>query len=117
MKEEFTWQFGEPISREEKEATFKTKFPFKKECLDEQIDRITANETIESLMQQLPATIPFDDLQQAKLVIRKLTDLVWQAGYVVYKNPGERDFEAVSVKYVTYPTLILTLHYLLKELC
>lgn len=117
MKEDFTWQFGEPITREEKEATLKTKFPFKKECLDEQIDRITSGESIESLLQQLPPTIPFDDVQEAKLVITRLTDLVWQAGYVVYKAPGNRNFEKVSVKYVTYPTLKLTLHYLLKELC
>jgi len=106
---EFTWQFGQPIHREDKKENFKG------ECLDEQVDRIVGKDTtVEDLLEELPPEIQYDPVRSMRLKIWKIGNLVYQAGYYVYIDPGNRVFEQTAVEFETQPSLRLAL-YLLKQ--
>lgn len=93
------WQFGES-----------------EEKLENEVNNIVGNTTIELLLSQLPSEISCTDEQMAQLQIKKLGNIVWQVGYSAYKQPGLRDFEKSSVIYATEPSLKLALFEVLEEL-
>lgn len=86
------------------------------DALGKEVGKIVGDTTVDQLLSELPAEIPYDDAQDAKLVIRKLSDLVWTAGYMIYRSPKEKCFEKSSVLFSTQPTLLLTLYDLREEL-
>ena len=109
MSANFTWQFGQPIHREDKKENFKG------ECLDEQVDRIVGKDTtVEDLLEELPPEIQYDPVRSMRLKIWKVVNLVYQARYYVYIDPGRRVFEQTAVEFETQPSLRLAL-FLLKE--
>ena len=93
------WQFGEVL-----------------DALEKEVNKIVGDATTEDLLAKLPAEIPYDDIQTAKLTIHKLGDIVWQVSYMVYLDPKTRHFEKVSTKAVTEPSLRLALFEMDKEL-
>ena len=93
------WQFGETL-----------------EALNKEVEQIVKGKTTEELLNELPPEIPYDEFQEAKLVIKKLGDLVWQVSYMIYLDPKTRRFEKVSVSAVTEPSLKLALFEMLEEL-
>lgn len=93
------WQFGEAL-----------------DALGKEVGKIVGDTTVDQLLSELPAEIPYDDVQDAKLVIRKLSDIVWTAGYMIYRSPKEKCFEKASVLFSTEPTLLFTLYMLREEL-
>lgn len=93
------WQFGEAL-----------------EAMEKEVDQIVKGKTVEELLNELPAEIPYDDVQEAGLVIKKLGDIVWQVSYMVYLDPKHRNFEKVSIKAVTEPSLKLALFEMGEEL-
>lgn len=114
---EFTWQFGQPIHREDKDkfVDLKTGRAWIGECLDEQVDRIVGKDTtVEDLLEELPPEIQYDPVRSMRLKIWKVGNLVYQAGYYVYVDPGSRDFEQTAVEFETQPSLRLAL-FLLKQ--
>ena len=92
------WQFGESH-----------------EALEEEVNKIVGQETLEELLAKIPDEIPYHDTT-AKLGIFKLGGTVWQVSYQVLLDPKTRHFEKVSVKYVTEPSLRLALFEMLKEI-
>jgi hypothetical protein len=93
------WQFGES-----------------EEKLENEVNNIVGNTTIEQLLSQLPSEISCSNEQTAQLQIKKLGNIVWQVGYAVYKEPRLKDFEKSSVIYTTEPSLKLALFEMLEEL-
>lgn len=93
------WQFGEAL-----------------EAMEKEVNQIVKGKTVEELLNELPPEIPYDDLQEAGLVIKKLGDIVWQVSYMVYLDPKHRYFEKVSIKAVTEPSLKLALFEMGEEL-
>lgn len=99
MAMKLKWQFGEAL-----------------EAMEKEVDQIVKGKTVEELLNELPAEIPYDDVQEADLVIRKLGDIVWQVSYMVYLDPKHRHFEKVSIMAVTEPSLKLALFEMAEEL-
>ena len=81
-----------------------------------EVDGIVGNATVEELLDRLPSEIPFNDSQSAHLTVRKLGGIVYQVSYLVYKDVGRRNFEAVSILFTTQPTLKLALYEMVQEL-
>ena len=117
MNTNFTWQYGQPIHREDKDkyVILETGQPWKGECLDEQVDRIVGKDTtLEDLLKRLPPHIQYDPIQQMRLKIWKVGDLVWQVGYYIYIDPTSRTFQETAVEYENQPDLRLAL-FLLEQ--
>ncbi len=57
--DKFTWEFGQPIHIEDKKEIPGVRPEFKGECLDEQLDRILGNTTVQDYLDQLPSEISF----------------------------------------------------------
>ena len=93
------WQFGEAL-----------------EAMEKEVDQIVKGKTLDELLNELPAELPYDDVQSAKLVIKKLGDIVWQVSYMVYLDPKSRHFEKVSIRAVTEPSLKLALFEMREEI-
>ena len=93
------WQFGEAL-----------------EAMEKEVDQIVKGKTLDGLLNELPAELPYDGVQSAKLVIKKLGDIVWQVSYMVYLDPKSRHFEKVSIKAVTEPSLRLALFEMYEEI-
>ena len=109
--ENFTWRPGQPVHREDKYEKYTG------ECLDEQVDRIIGKDTtLEDLLAELPGEIPFSPTQNMWLAIQKCINLVWQVGYYIYKDPGNRDWDEVPVEYENQPDLRLALYNLLQKI-
>ncbi len=96
--------------------TLKWQFGQATDELEKDVNKIVGDATVDALLSDLPAEIPYDDIQTARLTITKLGDLVWQVSYVVYIDPKTRHFEKVSIKAVTEPSLKLALFEMTKEL-
>lgn len=99
MSKNLKWQFGNPLEEVEKE-----------------VKEITKGKDVKEYLSTLPSELPYNEIQSAKLEIRKLGSLVWTAGYYIYKDPGRKNFEKINVVSSTEPTLELTLHNLLIQL-
>ena len=99
MAMKLKWQFGEAL-----------------EAMEKEVDRIVNGKTVEEMLNELPAELPYDDIQSAKLVIKKLGDIVWQVSYMVYLGPKSRHFEKVSIRAVTEPSLRLALFEMYEEI-
>ena len=99
MAMKLKWQFGEAL-----------------EAMEKEVDQIVKGKTLDELLNELPAELPYDDVQSAKLVIKKLGDIVWQVSYMVYLDPKNRHFEKVSIKAVTEPSLRLALFEMREEI-
>ena len=93
----------------------KWRFGESEELLSKEVEGIVGDATVEELLGRLPSDIPFSDSQNAHLTIRKLGSIVYQVSYVVYKDPGNTDFEKVSVLFTTQPDLRLALYEMLLE--
>ena len=99
MAMKLKWQFGEAL-----------------EAMEKEVDQIVNGKTVEEMLNELPPELPYNDIQSAELVIRKLGDIVWQVAYVVYLDPKKRHFEKVSIKAVTEPSLRLALFEMHEEI-
>lgn len=99
MAMKLKWQFGEAL-----------------EAMEKEVDQILKGKTLDELLNELPAELPYDDVQSAKLVVKKLGDIVWQVSYMVYLDPKSRHFEKVSIKAVTEPSLRLALFEMREEI-
>lgn len=95
--------------------TLKWKFGQVQDTLEKEVDKIVGNATVEELLEQVDPEIPYDDIQTARLSIRKLSNLVWQVSYVIFLDPKTRHFEEVSIKSVTEPSLRLALFEINKQ--
>lgn len=93
------WQFGEAL-----------------EAMEKEVDQIVKGKTLDELLNELPAELPYDDVQSAKLAIKKLGDIVWQVSYMVYLDPKSRHFEKASIRAVTEPSLRLALFEMCEEI-
>ena len=99
MAMKLKWQFGEAL-----------------EAMEKEVNQIVNGKTVEEMLNELPAELPYDDIQRAKLVIKKLGDIVWQVSYMVFLDPRNKRFEKFSVRAVTEPSLKLALLEMLEEL-
>ena len=99
MAKKLKWQFGEA-----------------EELLENEVNAIVGEFTVEQLLALLPAEMQYDETQNAHLQIRKLGNIVWQVSYVIYKDPYRRDFEKVCISYVTEPSLKLALFEMYEEI-
>ena len=99
MAMKLKWQFGEAL-----------------EVMGKEVDQIVKGKTLDELLNELPAELPYNDIQSAKLVIKKLGDIVWQVSYMVYLDPKSRHFEKVSIRAVTEPSLKLALFEMREEI-
>ena len=99
MAMKLKWQFGEAL-----------------EAMEKEVDQIVKGKMLDELLNELPAELPYDDVQSAKLVIKKLGDIVWQVSYMVYLDPKSRHFEKVSIRAVTEPSLKLALFEMREEI-
>ena len=99
MANKLEWQFGEAM-----------------ELLDKEVDKIVSGKTVTQLLTELPDRIPYDEIQDARLQFKKLGDLVWQVSYVIYRNPKARNFEEISIKFTTEPSLRLAMFEMLQEI-
>lgn len=99
MAMKLKWQFGEAL-----------------EAMEKEVNQIVNGKTVEEMLNELPAELPYDDIQRAKLVIKKLGDIVWQVSYMVYLDPKSRHFEKVSIMAVTEPSLRLALFEMCEEI-
>ena len=99
MAMKLKWQFGEAL-----------------EAMEKEVDQIVKGKTLDGLLNELPAELPYDGVQSAKLVIKKLGDIVWQVSYMVYLDPKSRHFEKVSIRAVTEPSLRLALFEMREEI-
>lgn len=93
------WQFGES-----------------EELLEKEIKEIVGDATVEELLSALPPEIHYSEYQNAHLTIRKLSDLVYQVSYNVYKDAGGKDFEKTSILFSVQPSLRLALYEMVEEL-
>ena len=108
---DFTWEIGQPITREQK----KLRPDFKKECLDEQVDRITGRATVEELLKSLPRRLKYDSGNSMRLKIEKgSSGIIWYAGYYLHIDEDSWDMQETYVEKVTCPDLRLAL-YMLKQ--
>ena len=107
----FTWEFGQPITREQKK-----KHPeFKGECLDEQVDRITEGASVVDLLSDLPRRIKYSGSDSMRLKIEKgSSGFIWYAGYYLYIDLNGWNLQETCVEKVTCPDLRLAL-YMLKQ--
>ena len=99
MAMKLKWQFGEAL-----------------EAMEKEVDQIVKGKTLDELLNELPSELPYDGVQSAKLVIKKLGDIVWQVSYMVYLDPKSRHFEKVSIRAVTEPSLRLSLFEMREEI-
>lgn len=116
----FTWEFDQPIHREDKKEIPGIRPEFKGECLDEQLDRILGDTTVEELLSKLPSKLQCGD-KIARLEVRKGIpgSIVWHVRYYTYENPGNLkswDHPKHSVIYVNAPDLRLALYFMLQEI-
>lgn len=72
--------------------------------------------SIVDLFKMLPSEIRISDGIRAYLFVQKLNDNVVQVSYKTWKNITKKDFESVSYKYWTAPTLKLALYMAYDEL-
>ena len=99
MAMKLKWQFGEAL-----------------EAMEKEVDQIVKGKTVEELLNELPAEIPYNDVQMAGLTIRKLGDIVWQVSYMVFLDPRNKRFEKFSIRAVTEPSLRLALFEMCEEI-
>ena len=117
----FTWEFGQPVHREDKERSvvLETGKSWEGECLDEQLERILGNATILDYLSQLPSEIRYGD-SIAKLEIVKgcQGSMVWQVRYYVYEDVISKkpNFTKHTVLYENAPDLRLALRWMLAEI-
>ena len=117
--DKFTWEFGQPIHREDKKEIPGVKPEFKGECLDEQLERIIGDTTTLDYLSQLPSEIRYGD-SIAKLEVVKGCpgSMVWQVRYYVYESidPKSPNFTKHTVLYENAPDLRLALRWMLAEI-
>ena len=113
---EFTWKPGDPIHREDKIGIPGVKPAFEGECLDEQVERIVGDISLEELLSRLPGSIPFSETSEMRLKIQKGSEFDFVAGYYIFKDPGSSNFNEVPVECEAKPDLRLTLFLLLQKI-
>ena len=115
----FTWEFGQPVHREDKKEIPGVRPEFKGECLDEQLDRILGNTTVQNYLDQLPSEIRYGN-SVAKLEVTKGCpgSMVWHVRYYIYESidPEKPNFTKHTILYENAPDLRLALHWMLAEI-
>lgn len=116
--DKFTWEFGQPVHREDKEkfVVLETGKSWEGECLDEQVDRICGKTTVIEYLQKLPAKLKFgDDIARLEILKGVPGSMVWQVRYFVRENIKRLNFTKHTVLYENAPDLRLALHMMLEE--